>query len=171
MSNMVEEYKDLVRDYLRAFNEQDRDTLSELLVEGIVEHGSHEKRRSFEDIMAYLDARFQTFPDYSGSTNEMGAEDELVIVWYTAHGTHEGEYEDVEPTGNTVRWTGMGMYRIENDEIAEIWLEEDRSGLRKHSKLPVRLRTSGDSRLCAAGFRRPPGTWHAFFRYRCYQRG
>ena len=127
--NTEDENKDLVRDYLHAFNEQDRDTLSELLAEGVVEHGSHEKRREFDEIMEYLEALFQTFPDYSGRTDEMIAEDDLVVVRYTAHGTHEGEYQDVEPTGNTVEWTGMGMYRIEDDKIAEIWLEEDRSGL------------------------------------------
>jgi steroid delta-isomerase-like uncharacterized protein len=131
MSTTISENKDLVRDYLHAFNEQDRDTLSELLAEGVVEHGSHEKRRDFDEIMEYLDALFQTFPDYSGSTDEMVAEDGVVVVRYTAHGTHEGEYEDVEPTGNNVEWTGMGMYRIEDDKIAEIWLEEDRSGLLK----------------------------------------
>jgi len=129
MSTQKTENKDLVRDYLRAFNERDRDRLSELLAEGVVEHGSHEERRDFDAIMEYLDALFQTFPDYSGSTDEMVAEDDLVVVRYTARGTHEGEYEDVEPTGNTVEWSGMGMYRIENDTIAEIWLEEDRSGL------------------------------------------
>jgi steroid delta-isomerase-like uncharacterized protein len=123
------ENKDLVRDYLRAFNEQDRETLSELLAEGVVEYGSHEERRDFDEIVEYLDALFQTFPDYSGRTDQMVAEDDLVVVRYTAHGTHEGEYQDVEPTGNTVEWTGIGMYRIEDDGIAEIWLEEDRAGL------------------------------------------
>jgi len=123
------ENKDLVRDYLRAFNEQDRDSLSELLAEGVVEYGSHEERREFDEIMEYLEALFQTFPDYSGTTDEMVAEDDLVVVRYTARGTHEGEYRDVEPTGNNVEWTGMGMYRIDDDKIAEIWLEEDRSGL------------------------------------------
>ncbi|MDS0282322.1 ester cyclase [Haloarcula onubensis] len=123
------ENKDLVRDYLRAFNEQDREQLSELLAEGVVEYGSHEERRESEAITAYLEALFETFPDYSGNTDEMVAEDDLVVVRYTASGTHEGEYQDVEPTGNNVEWTGMGMYRIEDDEIAEIWLEEDRAGL------------------------------------------
>lgn len=143
MSTMKPENKDLVRDYLRAFNEQDKDTLSELLAEGVVEHGSHETRRDFDEIMAYLDALFETFPDYSGSTEEMVAEDDLVVVRYKAHGTHEGEYQDVEPTGKTVEWTGMGMYRVEDDEITEIWLEEDRSGLLEQLELtrpPAHLR-------------------------------
>ncbi|PSQ14735.1 DUF4440 domain-containing protein, partial [Halobacteriales archaeon QS_7_68_65] len=48
---------------------------------------------------------------------------------YTVRGTHTGEYRDIEPTGHTAKWTGLAIYRVEDDEIAEIWLEEDRLGL------------------------------------------
>jgi predicted ester cyclase len=57
------------------------------------------------------------------------AEDDLVTVRYVVSGTHTGEYRDVEPTGHTVEWTGMAMYRIEDGRIAEIWLEENRLDL------------------------------------------
>ena len=123
------ESKDLVRNYLRAFNERDRETLSELLAEDVVEHGSHEERHNLDEIIEYLEALFETFPDYSGSTDEMVADDDFVVVRYTARGTHTGEYQDIKPTSKTVEWTGMGMYHIEDGRIAEIWLEEDRAGL------------------------------------------
>ena len=59
----------------------------------------------------------------------MVAEGDTVTVQYTVSGTHSGEYPDVQPTGNAVEWTGMAMYRIEDDEIAEVWIEADRFGL------------------------------------------
>jgi predicted ester cyclase len=59
----------------------------------------------------------------------MVVEDDTVVVRYSVNGTHEGEYLGVEPTGQTAEWTGMAMYRIEDEQIAEIWLEEDRLGL------------------------------------------
>jgi steroid delta-isomerase-like uncharacterized protein len=124
-----EENKELVRRYLYAFNEQDRETLSEVLAEDVIEHGAYEELHGFEEIADFLDAHFETFPDYSGSTENMVAEADTVTVRYTVKGTHTGEYRDVEPTGRTVEWTGIGMYRIEDGEIAEIWLEEDRLGL------------------------------------------
>ena len=34
--------------------------------------------------------------------------------------------QDVEPTGQAVEWTGKAMYRVENGQIAEVWVEEDR---------------------------------------------
>jgi steroid delta-isomerase-like uncharacterized protein len=129
MSTTAADNKELVRRYLNAFNERDLDTMEELLVEDVVEHGVHEELHGFEEIRTFLETHFETFPDYSGTTDAMIAEGDTVAVRYTVSGTHTGEYRDVEPTGNEATWTGMVMYRIEGDEIAEIWLEEDRLGL------------------------------------------
>lgn len=138
-----EENKELVRRYLHAFNERDRDTLSEVLTEDVVEHGAYEELHGFDEIIEFLDAHFETFPDYSGTTDAMVAEADHVTVRYTVSGTHTGEYQDIEPTGRTVEWTGIGMYRIEDGEIAEIWLEEDRFGLLQQLEIvdrPAHLR-------------------------------
>jgi len=139
----TEDNKRLVRRYLKAFNEQDRETLSELLADDVVEHGTHEELHGPEEIFEFLDAHFATFPDYAGTTDAMIAEGDTVAVRYTVRGTHTGEYMDVEPTGHTVEWTGQGMYRIEDGEIAEIWLEADRLGLLRQLEVvdpPAHLR-------------------------------
>lgn len=125
----IEANKDLVRRYLNAFNERDRDTMSELLAEGVIEHGAHEELHGYDEIIEFLDVHFETFPDYSGTTKAMVAEGDTVAVRYTVSGTHTGEYRDVSPTGRTVEWTGIAIYRLEGDEITEIWIEEDRLGL------------------------------------------
>lgn len=120
---------DIVDRYLKAFNDRDEDALTELLADDVVEHGIHKELHGPDEILEFLDAHFETFPDYAGETEAMIAERDTVAVRYTVRGTHTSEYRDVEPTGHTVEWTGMAMYRIENDRIAEIWLEEDRLGL------------------------------------------
>jgi len=124
-----QEHKDIVRRYLNAFNDRDRDTLSEVLADDVVEHGVHEEFHGPEDVIEYLDSHFTAFPDYSGEAGRVIAEDDVVAVQYTVEGTHTGEYQGVEPTGHTVEWSGLAMYRIEDGEIAEIWIEEDRLGL------------------------------------------
>ncbi|OYR42979.1 DUF4440 domain-containing protein [Halorubrum sp. Ib24] len=129
MSETQSPNRELVRDYLKAFNEQDRDRMTELLAEDVVEHGIVEELHGIEEILGFLDAHFETFPDYGGTAEAMTAEDDLVTVRYTVAGTHTGQYRDIEPTGHTVEWTGIAMYRIEGDEIVEIWIEEDRLGL------------------------------------------
>jgi len=129
MSSTETSERDLVRDYLKAFNERDRERMTELLDDEVVEHGIGEELHGIEEILDFLDAHFETFPDYGGTTEAMTAEDDLVTVRYSVSGTHTGHYRDVEPTGHTAEWSGIAMYRIEDGEIAEIWIEEDRIGL------------------------------------------
>ncbi|WP_331235199.1 ester cyclase [Natronorarus salvus] len=129
MTERANEHEELIRRYLNAFNERDRETMSELLADDVVEHGLGRELHGYEEIEEFLDAHFETFPDYSGRTDVLISEDDTVAVRYTVSGTHTGEYLDVEPSGRTVEWSGIAMYRIEGDEIAEIWIEEDRLGL------------------------------------------
>jgi steroid delta-isomerase-like uncharacterized protein len=123
------EVTELVRQYLHAFNDRDHDAMADLLTDDVVEHGVYDELHGHEEIVEFLESHFETFPDYSGTTESMVAGGDRVVVCYTARGTHSDHYEDVEPTGQTIEWTGMAMYRIEDDGIAEIWLEEDRLGL------------------------------------------
>ena len=137
MTTTTSENRALVRRYLRAFNDRDRETLADLLADDAVEHGIHEELHGAEAIVEFLDGHFEAFPDYSGTTEALLADDDHVTVRYTARGTHTGEYRGVEPTGQAAEWTGMAMYRIEGDEIAEVWLEENRLGLLEQLELVV----------------------------------
>ena len=129
MSTAESEHTDLGRRYLDAFNDRDHETLATLLADDVVEHGIHEELHGVDEIVDFLQAHFEAFPDYSGTTEEVVAEGDTVVVRYRVSGTHSDEYRDVEPTGHTVEWSGIAMYRIEDGRIAEIWLEEDRLGL------------------------------------------
>lgn len=120
---------ELVRRYLDAFNRRDRETMTDILADDVVEHGPHETLRGVDEILEFLDVHFEAFPDYAGRTDHVVAQDDKVVVRYTVNGTHSGTYQGIEPTGHTVEWTGLVMYRIDDDEIAEIWLEADRLGL------------------------------------------
>lgn len=126
---MTQENQQLVQEYLQAFNDRDHDRLSDLLAADVVEHGVHETLRGPEAVIDFLESYFETFPDYTGSTEAMVAEGDAVVVRYSARGTHSDEYQDVSPSGQTAEWSGMSMYRVEDGRIAEIWLEEDRLGL------------------------------------------
>lgn len=125
----AEQTTETVKRYLSAFNDRDHETLRDSLADDVVEHGVHDVLRGAEDIVDYLERHFQAFPDYTGRSHEMCSDGEIVTVRYSARGTHTGEYRGVEPTGLEATWTGIGMYRVEDGKIAEIWLEEDRLGL------------------------------------------
>ncbi|MFB6298475.1 MAG: ester cyclase [Salinirussus sp.] len=143
MSTSETTNKELVRGYLDAFNDRDRDAFAEYLAEDVVEHGIHRELRGIDEILEFLQQHFEIFPDYAGTTEAMIAEGDTVAVRYTVSGTHTGEYRDIKPTGHTVEWSGLAVYRIEDDEIAEIWIEEDRIGLLEQLEIvdpPAHLR-------------------------------
>jgi predicted ester cyclase len=75
-----------------------------------------------------LGALFTGFPDVQHAVDAVVTDGDLVVVRYTATGTHEGEFQGYAPTGNTATWTGMNMYRIECGRIAETWSEVDGLG-------------------------------------------
>jgi len=129
MTGTAERNKELVRRYLDAFNDKDREALSDVVADDVVEHGTHWEVEGFEEFMAYVEENVDTFADYTGSTEAMVAEDDTVAVRYSVSGTHEGKYLGIKPTGRDVEWTGIAMYRVDDGEIAEIWIESDELGL------------------------------------------
>ena len=129
MATIQQTNTDVVKQYLNAFNDRNWEELPRFLADDVVEHGIHGKHRGAEEILKFLQRHFRIFPDYAGETEAIHAADDVVMVRYTATGTHTGEYHDVEPTGLKAAWSGIAIYRVEDETIAEIWLEEDRLGL------------------------------------------
>jgi len=57
------------------------------------------------------------------------AEEDRVVVRWTAQGTQQGELLGVPPTGKQVTVTGIDVYRIENGRTAEHWGNFDQLGM------------------------------------------
>ncbi len=74
----------------------------------------------------YLDA----FPDFATTVEEVVAEGDRVLVTGTLSGTHTGEFMGLAATNRHVTWTGVAIYRF-NDEgrIDGRWQEFDGLGL------------------------------------------
>jgi predicted ester cyclase len=69
------------------------------------------------------------FPDVVSIIEDLIAEGDRVAARWRARATHRGEYVDVSPTGKEVEFTGISVYRIEGERIAESWTEVDELGL------------------------------------------
>jgi hypothetical protein len=68
----------------------------------------------------------KAFPDFCSTLDMIIAEGNLVMVYGVASGTHRGEFMGLAPTGKKITWTGMVVYRF-NDEgkIDGRWQEFD----------------------------------------------
>ncbi len=62
------------------------------------------------------------------SIDEMLAEGDRVMVRWTFSGTHQGEYLGFPPTHKPVTFSGIYIFRIADQRIAEVWNLWDRLG-------------------------------------------
>jgi predicted ester cyclase len=65
------------------------------------------------------------FPDMQHSIDDLLAEHDRVVLRVTSRGTHAGEFQGIAPTHRQVEFTGIVIYRIADDRIAESWGELD----------------------------------------------
>lgn len=70
------------------------------------------------------------FPDFYTTIDIIIAERNQVVVYGVQSGTHLGELMGLPPTGKKVSWTGIAIYRFNNEgKIDGRWQEFDALGL------------------------------------------
>jgi predicted ester cyclase len=124
--------KALVRAFNQAQNEQDYDALDGLVTADIVRHSAATpdvQVSSRNELKAWITATAATFSDFTTTLERLVAEGDMVAAYATLAGTMDGPMGDMPPTGNRVEMPFMAIFRIENDLIAELWVEWDNVNL------------------------------------------
>ncbi len=86
----------------------------------------------------------QAFPDFDTSIDFIVAEGNLVMVYGPASGTHRGQFFNYAPTGKRAEWTGIAIYRFNDDgQIDGRWQEFD--GLKMFTDLGLNPPIGGTS--------------------------
>ena len=117
--------KDVVVEYIDAYNERNLDRIEAVLAEEIEGKDGHISRDGLTDaIQAYWDA----FPDCVIDVDQFVIEDEMVTVRITFSGTHEGDYYGLDPTGNEFEVTEIMMWRVDGDKLDGYWPVWDEMG-------------------------------------------
>ena len=70
-------------------------------------------------------------PHTPNRVEKIVAEADMVAVLWTSRGTHQGEFMGFAPTGRDVTFTGMRLFRIAENKIAESWVTMDAQGWQK----------------------------------------
>ena len=68
-------------------------------------------------------------PDLTATVEDMIAEGDKVAYRLTFRGTHQGELMGTPATGKQVTYTGIGIDKVVNGTIMEMWLNFDALGL------------------------------------------
>jgi steroid delta-isomerase-like uncharacterized protein len=127
--------KAIVCDFVDAVNRQDWHAVRRLLDPDFVRHSvaaGEPAVHSADDLIAFLRAEFETFPDATETLLDLVAEDDKVAARHRFRGTQAGPMGAHPPTGRVLAATYLAIYRIEGGRIAEAWVEWDNlHGLRQ----------------------------------------
>ena len=76
--------------------------------------------------IAYFEA---VFPGYWLAAEDVLVDGDKIAVRMTFHGTHKGELMGIPPTGKTVSFEAIIIYRLADGKIVEHWLQTDTMSL------------------------------------------
>jgi len=82
-----------------------------------------------EGVERFVSRFLPSFPDLQHTVEEMVAEDDRVVVRFSAHGTHTGAWMQFPPTGKSIHYTGVTWARIADGKILEHHTWWDKAGL------------------------------------------
>jgi len=123
-----EAHKDVVVRMTDAINVRDFDALDNLVSENLVRHSSATPGvvvNSLEQFKAFLHQDLAAVPDAQQEIHLILAEDNLVAVRAIYRGTQTGQMGPFPPSGRAIELPFIGILRLEDGKIAEIWVEWD----------------------------------------------
>jgi steroid delta-isomerase-like uncharacterized protein len=93
---------------------------NELYAKDFVNHGA-QRNISLEEDQAALKGWHQAFPDGVIVPEKLIAEDDLVTIYWIAHGTNTGTGNGLPATGKKAELRGITIWRVVDGKIKEEW--------------------------------------------------
>jgi predicted ester cyclase len=124
----TEDRRALVDTMVEAMNTRELERLDAVMSARFVRHCEPTPDAVITDLdsyKAFLNAFTEGFPDNVQTIEHLAVDGDLIGVWATYEGTHLGQFGPVAPTGKPVRFSFGGMFRVEDDKLAEFWVTWD----------------------------------------------
>jgi predicted ester cyclase len=118
-----------VRFYEELHTAGDLGVAAELVAPGAFVHTPDGTMRGPEGIAGLVATLRTAFPNATFPIAEVAVADETVLVRWTMHGTHQGTFGEIAPTGKEVSMDGLSVLRVRDGRIVESWVQYDRLGL------------------------------------------
>jgi len=127
---MTTDSKSLVRRmYEEAWNQGRLEVIDEICTPDYVGIGPYGNEIGPEAVKRGVGSRRKAFPDIHVTIDDLIAEGDKVVAHLTFRGTHEGEFQGIQPTGKEVTWSGIWIYRVADGKFVERWHAWDMFGL------------------------------------------
>jgi predicted ester cyclase len=122
--------------FLAAINAPDYDELDKIFYETFVDHHPGFELNSLADYKKALKAA-HTAVGIQATLDEIIDVDDKVITRATLTGKQADTFFGMPPTGKTVTWTTIEIWRIENGKFIERWAQDDLLGLIRQLGVPL----------------------------------
>ena len=119
----------LIRRWFQAFNERDWPAEAAVHAADFVAHVAGAPPLDNAGWSAFIAAFGAAFPDFQLIVEDVVAAGDRVAVRWVFHGTQQGEFQGVAPTGKPVRISAMEINRIAEGKVAEHWVVLDLLGI------------------------------------------
>jgi steroid delta-isomerase-like uncharacterized protein len=121
----IENNKAIIRRYVTELNKRNMAVLDEVVADevflgSLLRSDSSPDRVSRETYRQQIVNRITDFPDYQVTIEEMIAEGDQVVLYWTNRKTHRVEYLGVPPTGKEIVEKAISIYRLRNGRIVEV---------------------------------------------------
>ncbi len=128
---MSQENKALVRRFIDEVQSQGNiDVIDEFCAPDFVNHSAPPGMPSNCEGVKHVTAMFrQAFPDSYFTIEDMVAEGDRVVTRKTFHGSHQGEFMGIPPTGKQVSIGLIDIVRIASGQVVEHWSIGDNLGM------------------------------------------
>ena len=125
--------KQIVERYLqRAWGDGDWAIAEEVVAEDVIFHDQVREGGlppGREGLHVAMERISTGIPDYVMEIHEMTAEGDIVVIRWSATGTHAGDFNGFPATGRVVTLDAISIVRMKDGHIVEGWQEADRLGL------------------------------------------
>jgi steroid delta-isomerase-like uncharacterized protein/4-oxalocrotonate tautomerase family enzyme len=127
----VKRNREIVHRFYEAVNSKHREVFYDIVHPDFVNHGG--AAGDIVGAQALIDSLnpfYEAMPDWHVSEDYVVAQGDRVASRGTITGTHLGNFMGVPPTGKKVSWTGIIIYRLDEDgKIIERWQDFDAIGM------------------------------------------
>jgi steroid delta-isomerase-like uncharacterized protein len=109
-----EENKATSRRYVEEVGNEGKLDLVEEIFDRYLSHqpDGHAQERGPEDVKRFIGEFHQAFPDLHTTIEDQRAEGEKVVTRWMMRGTHQGEFRGIDPSGEQITVTGIGLFRF-----------------------------------------------------------
>ncbi len=124
----VKESKELMYRYRDGLNKGNLAIMDQIFSPQVVVHYANNNLNHEQYKIAVADL-MAAFPDIKYKFDHVVAEGDTVVLHYSTTGTHRGPYSGIPATGRQITNTGMGIYKLADGRVNEVWLMTDNLGM------------------------------------------